>query len=176
MTLPIGSPEWLGAWSGEQRDQTLALAARRERALNGWLGFATVGVLVGAVTVATGQPAIDGLPPAPTLPATLALVVDVAALGVSRAGWRAVTRVFTGQAPPAVLRTVRGRSAGAALVALLASLFGVLWGAVVPAVALTRGEFGWDDAGTALADLLALAAGIAAMRLWVNLLRVRVQP
>lgn len=173
MSLPIGSEEWLRTWSVDQRRQTVDLAGRRERALTGWMAAALAGAVAGAVTVAVGQPGVDGLPPAATVPVTLALLVDVVALGVSRSGWRAVTRVFGGQSPPAALRWSRGQTAGAALVALLASLFGVLWGAVVPAADLLRGEFGWNDASTALADLLALGAGIAAMRLWVNLVAVR---
>lgn len=172
MSVLRGSETPPAPWTADQRRDALDLAARREAWVRNWLVVALVGILLAVVTALAGGPVPSDLPPRSVAPVLVALVVCAASLAYDWIGWRAVARAFRDQPSPSV-RTANVAAGVGGLIALIVSLVcGVLSG-VSPAGAIVRGDLTWDQVTMTLTVVASIACGVAAIRLWVNLLPVR---
>lgn len=180
MTIPVGAPGWLDAWSDEQRQATLAIARTKLQWLTVWLVVTAVGVVLAVALLATGNPVSPdpdlALPSGPMIVSLVVLAICAVALLLNVRGWRRVVAVFTGSAEAADLKGLRGSTAVPAFVAMLAGLAGLVWVGIYPSLAYNvNGIRGLTlpYVTTGIVALLSACCGMAAMRLWTKLHAIR---
>jgi hypothetical protein len=176
MTIPVGAPGWFEAWSEEQRQATLEIAARKLRWLAFWSMASLLGAALAIVLLVTGYPVPEdpglGLPEAPMVVAVVVFGVALIAMLLSTMGWMRVRAVFSGEVEARMLRGLRALTAVPSTLAMLLGLFGLLWVGIYPSLSLNSG--GLDsitlvDAATAVVALLGACCGMASVWLWVKL-------
>ena len=172
MSVLRGSETPPAPWRAEQRQDVLDLASRREAWVARWLAVAGVGIVLAVVTAVAGGPVPSDLPPRSVAPVLVALVVAAGFFAYDLFEWRAVANAFREQPSPPVRTANVGTGVGGLVTLIVSLVCGVLSG-VSPAGAIVHGNLTWDQVTMTLAVVASVACGVAAIRLWVNLLPVR---